>query len=288
MNPYEDFVEKFVQLMKESKTYPLGGYVSSQRPPARDDLPKVMLFSPHPDDECLTGALPLRLMRELNMNVINVPVTYGAKIARRHERYLELNGACQYLGFRILEVQEGGLVDVSTAGKQENPRNWSSAVGKIADAIRKERPFIIFVPHDRDFNTAHVGTHELVLDSLRLQDPAFDCYVAEWEYWAPMETPNLLIEVTKDYLIDLITAVSFHVGEVKRNPQHTNLPAWMHDNVRRGSELVAGQGHPAPDFEFGMVYRLRRWKDSRIYDHLERGRFVSSKDNLLELFDKGS
>jgi len=29
-------------------------------------------------------------------------------------------------------------------------------------------------------------------------------------------------------------------GEVRRNPYHARLPAWMMDNVRRGAELWAG------------------------------------------------
>src|SRR2546422_7081650 len=35
-------------------------------------------------------------------------------------------------------------------------------------------------------------------------------------------------------------------------------PAWMLDNVRRGSELVSGQGGTAPDFAFAALYRLRK------------------------------
>ena len=38
--------------------------------------------------------------------------------------------------------------------------------------------------------------------------------------------------------------------EVRRNPYHLRMPAWMMDNVRRGAELVGGQGSPAPDFCF--------------------------------------
>lgn len=282
-NPYKDFVEKFSKLMREGKSYPLGGY-SSSKPRISDDSPKVILFSPHPDDECLTGALPLRLMREMNMNIINVPVTFGGNVRRRKERYQELKSACDYLGFKILLVQEDGLSNINIKGKIERPKNWASAIEKIANILKKERPYMIFLPHDKDFNTTHTGTHELVFNSLHLS-PNFGCYVVEWEYWAPMERPNLLVEVSRDYLVELITATSFHAGEVKRNPQHVNLPAWMHDNVRRGSELVGGQGCTVPNFEFAALYRLRRWINSNISDLFEEGRFISSRDNLSDLFE---
>ena len=60
-----------------------------------------------------------------------------------------------------------------------------------------------------------------------------------------------------------MTALSFHVGEVKRNPYHLLLPAWMQDNVRRGGELVGGQGGAAPDFSFCTLYRYRHWTTRR-------------------------
>ena len=58
----------------------------------------------------------------------------------------------------------------------------------------------------------------------------------------------------------MIAATTFHVGEVKRSPYHLVLPAWMMDNVRRGCELVGGQGGAAPQFTFAALYWLRKWR----------------------------
>ena len=63
-----------------------------------------------------------------------------------------------------------------------------------------------------------------------------------------MATPNLMVESSVDDLAEMMTALSFHVGEVQRNPYHLLVPPWMQDNVRRGGELVGGQGGAAPDF----------------------------------------
>jgi hypothetical protein len=38
----------------------------------------------------------------------------------------------------------------------------------------------------------------------------------------------------------------------------------MLDNVRRGSELVGGQGQAAPDFTFATLYSLRLWKEQTL------------------------
>ena len=79
-----------------------------------------------------------------------------------------------------------------------------------------------------------------------------------------MASPNLMVESSVDDVAEMMTALSFHVGEVQRNPYHLLLPAWMQDNVRRGGELVGGQGGAAPDFSFCTLYRLREWRDGAL------------------------
>ena len=118
----------------------------------------------------------------------------------------------------------------------------------------------MFFPHDADWNSSHIGTHHLVADALARQSPGFTCRVAETEFWGAMATPNLTVEFCPQDLGDMMAALSFHVGEVQRNPYRL-VPAWMQDNVRRGGELVGGGGGAAPDFTFATLYRLRRWAD---------------------------
>jgi hypothetical protein len=74
------------------------------------------------------------------------------------------------------------------------------------------------------------------------------------------------------------------VGEVKRNPFHLSLPAWMQDNVRRGTELVGGQGEAAPDFTFAALYRLRKWSKGRAVKMFEGGKQISRSTNIAALF----
>src|SRR5258708_18696209 len=99
-----------------------------------------------------------------------------------------------------------------------------------------------------------------------------------------MDDPNLMVESSERDVRDLISALSFHVGEVQRNPYHLRLPAWLMDNVRRGSELVGGQGGAAPDFLFGTLYRLRRWRAGTFEPVLKRGRVVSQSGDLRVFF----
>jgi LmbE family N-acetylglucosaminyl deacetylase len=46
----------------------------------------VMILSPHPDDECISGGLALRLMHENGWHVVNVAVTLGSNKDRQKER----------------------------------------------------------------------------------------------------------------------------------------------------------------------------------------------------------
>jgi hypothetical protein len=94
-----------------------------------------------------------------------------------------------------------------------------------------------------------------------------------------MASPNLMVESSVDDVSDMITALSFHVGEVQRNPYHLLVPPWMQDNVRRGGELVGGQGGAAPDFTFCTLYRLRRWSGGQLHALYEGGRSLPAGAN---------
>jgi hypothetical protein len=58
----------------------------------------------------------------------------------------------------------------------------------------------------------------------------------------------------------------------------------MIDNVRRGSELVLGQGAAAPDIPFATLYRWRRWAGGGFNAVASAGRALSSRDDVNALF----
>ena len=57
----------------------------------------------------------------------------------------------------------------------------------------------------------------------------------------------------------------------------------MQDNVRRGGEIVGGQGGAVPDFPFATLYRLQKWVHGELKNEIESGRMVALKDDLTEL-----
>jgi LmbE family N-acetylglucosaminyl deacetylase len=284
MNPYLQFVREFARLAHDGKALPLGGFPDCPRPVPAPGAPQALIFSPHPDDEVIIGGLALRLMREAGWRVVNVAVTQGSNKARQAERLEELKRCCQCIGFALVTTAPGGLERVNPGTRQADPAHWRNGVDVIARILDQQRPRAVFLPHELDWNSSHIGTHFLVLDALRQLGPGFTCYAVETEFWGQMPSPNLMVESSPEDLADLITALTFHVGEVKRNPYHLTLPAWMSDNVRRGSELVGGQGGAAPGFTFATLYRLRRWNGSELCEVLDKGTFLGAGDSPARLF----
>lgn len=258
-SPYRTLVMRYADLVSEQPINTAPAAARSARAAS-----KALIFSPHPDDECIVGGLPLRLLRECATQIVNVAVTLGSNRLRRRARWRELRDACEHLGFDTLTSVPGGLEQITAAARAERPGHWAKAVTVIADILATARPEMIFFPHAGDWNRTHVGTHWLLRDALS-QVRGLRCLVVETEYWSAMTDPNLLVESSIDDVTDLVTALALHRGEVVRNPYHLRLPAWMIDNVRRGAELVGGQGMAAPDFVFATLYRLSRWADGGLH-----------------------
>ena len=183
----------------------------------------------------------------------------------------------------MVRTAENGLERIQTATRDNDPTHWSNAIEVIANLLNEYKPIAILFPHATDWNSTHIGVHHLVMDALGRLSNSFTCMLVETEYWGAMDAPNLMVELSVEDISMLMAALSFHVKEVERNPYHLRLPAWLQDNVRRGGELVGGQGGAVPDFLFATLYRLRQWKEGAVHDVLDAGKQVSTRDRLGEL-----
>lgn len=221
-------------------------------PPDRHAVPApearpghCLIFSPHPDDECIVGALPLRLQQEAGWRVTNVAVTLGSNAARREERWAEVQSACAVLGFGCINA---GLSGVRADGVKPEQ------VDAIATLLAEHRPALMLVPHAGDDNPSHRGVHRLVVEAIAAA--RLDTVLALTEFWSTQAAPNALVQTSIADTARLIAALERHAGEIARNPYHLRLPAFLADAVRRGGELVLGAGSAPPDFAFATPYRL--------------------------------
>lgn len=284
MHPYSEFVQRIVALRAAGRSLPLGGLPPCPRANVMPDAPRALIFSPHPDDECIIGGLPLRLLREAGWRVVNVAVTQGSNRDRQAARLDELRAACEFLQFDLVTTASGGLEKINPATRERDHGHWAGCVNVIVRILREQRPRAIFFPHELDWNSSHIGVHFLVMDALRALPAEFETWAVETEFWGQMPTPNLMAESSAADVADLIAGTSFHVGEVRRNPYHLIQPAWMQDNVRRGGELVGGQGKGPPDFLFATLYRLRRWARGELTPAWSGGRHLAAGDDPQGLF----
>ena len=284
MTPYHQLVADYVRLLEAGRFLPLGTFPPAPRGPVATEAAKALFFAPHPDDECISGGIALRLRREAGMRVVNVAVTLGSKRERQGPRLEELRRACDYIGFDLVTAAPSGLERINPKSREQDPAHWSQCVEIIRGILEQHRPRVVVCPHDRDWSSTHIGVHCLVLDALRAMPSAFECHLVESEFWGAMTDPNLMVEISADDLADMIAATTFHVGEVQRNPYHLLLPAWMMDNVRRGGEVVGGQGGAAPDYAFAALYRLRRWSQGTLTRPFEGGKLIPRSMNVGQLF----
>jgi len=281
VNPFLKFVSESARVFQSGIKLSPRDFKKSAPAKISSAAPKALIFSPHPDDECITGALSLRLLREANWKITNVAVTLGGKAERKAARLRELKNACNHLGFDLIVA---GLDKINLETRRKNRAQWKSDVQTIAKILTSQKPRTIFLPHENDGHAAHIGTHFLVLDALKKLPRGFECFVVETEFWGQMVNPNLLVESGVEDVGYLVAALACHVGEVKRSPYHARLPAWMMDNVRRGVEIVGGHGGASPDFTFGTIYRLQKWRGGKLQKVLDDGKFLSAKENTAALF----
>jgi len=100
-NPYLDYVNSVQQLFSEGRTLAYGNFAKPAHQNIPKDAPVALILSPHPDDECIIGGLPLRLMKEGGIRIINVAITLGSNPQRKQERLTELSKACEWIGFEL-------------------------------------------------------------------------------------------------------------------------------------------------------------------------------------------
>ncbi len=285
-NRFLKMVDFFERVVEDGHNIELGDAEPLKLQKVRNDC-KLLIFAPHPDDECIIGALPLRLRKDYAVHVKNVAVTLGSNVAERSRRLGELKDTCNFFGWELIVASDMGLNKVNLDCRENYGDLWEDNVDVIEKILRNEMPDIITIPNVDDANTTHVGVRFLVLDAM-VRIEGFECVVIETEFWGANKEPNLMVESSNQDVSELITGLSFHKGEVSRNPYHLTLCAWMMDNVRRGGELVGGQGGAAPSFTYSTLYRCSRFENGHLVPMYEKGKIVSVDDRLDFLINSNS
>ncbi|MGH9401253.1 MAG: PIG-L deacetylase family protein [Terriglobia bacterium] len=259
-----------IKVVDAGRAIPLGPSMEQLTPSAVSAVSpasgpeKLALCAPHPDDEAIGGSLALRLLRESGASVTSIAVTLGRDKGQQERRLREVQSACHALGFKFLLAHPpSGLDDVTQSSRLERPAEWRTQVNALREIFDSEQPDAVMMPHVDDFNTTHVGTHWLALDALGEhleQSGRGPVLLIETEFWHEMENPNLMVGLAPELVAAQLVGIGEHGDEMRRNPYHLLHPCRLMDNVRRGSEVVGGQGAAARDFAFAEIYNLALMK----------------------------
>lgn len=96
--------------------------------------------------------------------------------------------------------------------------------------------------------------------------------------------PNLMIGVNESDAATLLSALVCHAGENARNSFDARFPAYLIDNVRRGSERVGGKGAASAPDDFAMLYKVGVWKSGKFMPSALK-RIVGAGSPVGEIFD---
>jgi len=292
---WKDHYEKWLHYLHHvasavaaGKEIPLGPSAPSPTPPAADahtrSQAKVVYCAPHPDDEAISGALALRLRLDSGAQVTNIAITLGSDKSQRPRRLRELESACQALGFNLIVPQHPhGFEQVTESNRNQHPDEWAAKVEVLREIFDRETPDVVMAPHVQDFNTAHVGTHLLVVEALGghlERSGRGPVLFVQAEFWHQIERPNLMVGLTPELVAAQLVGISEHGDEMRRNPYHLLHPCRLMDNVRRGSEVVGGQGAAAQPFTFAELYHVVFMKGREIVPPRPGGCIISPTQKI--------
>ena len=242
---YRDYVQSFQELYlsaRGAKEPTLPDLMDA----LREQVKRILILAPHPDDECLMAGLALRAKAEWGTEVYVLPFSYGSKLDRQAERKRELSHAMDRLEFT--------LIDPRAPLFQELDSNL------ILEALQSVKPDAMILPHEKDGHITHVRCAHAGMKAAQtyVHQDKTALSVYESEYWMAMDKPNCLVPLSAENLVELGEALLEHKGEVGRNPYHLSLPAFFMEQMRRGGEAVAGMGAKPRDFQFAQLYRHHR------------------------------
>jgi len=222
------------------------------KPPGFPDQPKILMVSPHPDDECLMAGYALRAQEEWGAEVHVVPFSYGSNTERRPERLKELKAALEVLRFRWVDPRTDPFLNRLT-------------MTEFVKAYQSVQPDVILSPHPDDHHPAHIAAANMVRD-LRVAMKALSAKEGiskkepiwiQTEYWKQNAEPDYFLPLSADHVICMGRALQKHEGEISRNPYHLSLPAWLMDQSRRAQEVMGAYGEESAQHLFGVLLKIQ-------------------------------
>ncbi|MDZ4728822.1 MAG: PIG-L deacetylase family protein [Xanthomonadales bacterium] len=169
---------------------------------------KVLVLSPHPDDESIGcgGTLRKHVVEGADIKVVFLTSGeqgghgFTADEARR-TRELEAQQATEILGITDIEYwrEKDGLLRVSRRLTE-----------KLVKTIQNYRPDLIFVPNESESHSDHRATFRL-LQSVRRKF-MIEARILKYEIWTPLKVMDEIVDITP-YMDSKVAAVQAYKSQ---------------------------------------------------------------------------
>lgn len=193
-------------------------------------MKKLLIFSPHADDETLgAGGTLLKHQKEKDeiywVNVTNAKIEYGYSAQEEEQGKLETERVAKQYGvkrFIDLQMEPAGLDKYRT----------SELVQKFADIVKEVQPQIIYLPFPYDVHT----DHRIVFDAVYSCTKAFRypsiekvlCMeiLSETDYAVSDKgfVPNYFVDIS-EFMEEKISIMKEYKNEIKPSPFPRNEDA---------------------------------------------------------------
>ena len=155
-------------------------------------MKRVLVISPHPDDESIGcgGTLRKHVVEGDEIHVIFLTSGERGGHGRSTDRTLALRERESEAARRILGIGHIEFWREPDAGLRVRPET----VTRLAEKIRKWRPDVLYVPHPREMHADHRAAVRLVRAALRgvRRRPIVWMY----EVWTPLQRMDRIVDIT--------------------------------------------------------------------------------------------
>ena len=236
---------------------------------------KIIIFSPHPDDDAIgMGGTIIELVKNDN-RVLSVYITSGvsARNAVKGEmpieekekiRRIEAERASKVLGMHIHFLNIPYFHGLTV--KNEH-------IGKVIKLLEKEKPDVVFAPHQHERHPTHRAATSIVLRALKRSDLHNLDEIWLYEILTPIRTPNIIITFGEEVMENKIEAIKAHESQIERRRYDMGIRGL---NTFRGilSDSILGVGYggfSSREIIYGEAFYKNNKTDIKLR-HIRRGR----------------
>jgi len=179
---------------------------------------KIIVFSPHPDDDAIgMGGTIIELVKNGN-NVLCVYITSGVSARnavkgdmpvkeKEKIRRIEAESASRILGTSIHFLNL--LYFHGLKVKKEH-------IEEIIKLLEKENPDVVFLPHQHERHPTHKASTSIALRALKRSNLTNLNELWFYEIVTPLRTPNIIITFGEEVMEKKIEAIKAHESQIKR------------------------------------------------------------------------